>query len=279
MKNLKFFLSKILWILGIFFIIRWLNRNRVTIIFYHHPKPEILDLHFGYLSKIYRFISIDDFLRFKSGAAITKYSMLITIDDGWKSNIDLLPLLRKYRVKPLIYLCSQVVGTNRPFWTSLVNKENLKYYKSLSNAERLEQLEKQKDIYEKNNPAPQGLSYNDIVALKGHVSFGAHTRTHPVLTQCTDAEQEDEILNSKKELENICGESILHFSAPFGDYDETSLRYIKKAGYLTARTVNKGWNSVNDDNLQLKALAISDNADLDVLKIQLSGLTGLKKYL
>jgi peptidoglycan/xylan/chitin deacetylase (PgdA/CDA1 family) len=158
-----------------------------------------------------------------------------------------------------------------------VKKEELEYYKNMSNEERLKKLKKQNDTYNKNNLTPQGLSYDDIMALKGYVSFGAHTRTHPVLIRCTDAEQENEIVNSKKELENICGESIRHFSAPFGDYNETSLRYIKQAGYLTARTVKKGWNSFYDDRLQLKALAISDDADLDTLKIQLSGITAMKK--
>jgi peptidoglycan/xylan/chitin deacetylase (PgdA/CDA1 family) len=285
MKKIKVFLSRVLYLLGIFSIIRRLNRNRLTIIFYHHPDPEILDLHFNYLSKIFNFISIDDFVQTAcrgggghGGNTLPPYSLLVTIDDGWKSNIDLLPVFMNYKVKPLIYLCSQVVGTNHSFWASMVRREDLGYYKNMPNTERLRAL-KDAGVYypDMNCPEPQGLSQEDIMALKSHVSFGAHTKHHPVLTQCTDEEQEEEIINSKKELETICGEPIFHFSMPFGDYNAYSLQCVKKAGYLTARTVKKGWNGIKTDRLQLKAFPISDDADIDLLRFQLSGIAGLRK--
>jgi peptidoglycan/xylan/chitin deacetylase (PgdA/CDA1 family) len=278
-EKIKVFLSKILNRLGIFAIIRWFNRNRLTIIFYHYPEPGVLDMHFNYLSKIFNFISIDDFVKScnEEGRSLPPYSLLVTIDDGWKNNIDLLPVFTKYKVKPLIYLCSQVVNTYHPFWTKMVRKENIEYYKSMPNAIRVKAL-KDAGLYtpDMNCPEPQGLSLEDIMALKGNVSFGAHTRYHPVLKQCTDEEQEEEIIDSKKELENICGESILHFAAPFGDYNDYTLKCIKKAGYITARTVKKGWNRFHDDKFQLKSFAISDDADIDILRIQISGITGLK---
>jgi peptidoglycan/xylan/chitin deacetylase (PgdA/CDA1 family) len=239
-------------------------------------------MHFSYLSKIFNFISIDDFVQSCNagggGGHLPPYSLLVTIDDGWKNNINLLPVFTKYKVKPLIYLCSQVVNTNHPFWTKMVRREDIEYYKSMPNAIRVKAL-KDAGLYtpDMNYHEPQGLSLEDIMALKGNVSFGAHTRYHPVLTQCTDGEQEEEIINSKTELEIICEEPILHFSMPFGDYNEYSLQCIKKAGYVTARTVKKGWNGVKDDKLQLKAFPISDDADLDLLRIQLSGITGLRK--
>jgi peptidoglycan/xylan/chitin deacetylase (PgdA/CDA1 family) len=276
----KKLLSRILYLTGILFIIRWVNRNRLTIIFYHHPKPDILNLHFAYLSKIYNFISAEDIINNTSGKGFPRYSLLVTVDDGWKSNIEFLPVLIKYNVKPVIYLCSRIVRTYHGFWSSMVEKKDIMYYKSMPNIDRLKKLN-DAGIYspDMNLLEPQGLSEEDIKQLKGYVSFGAHTKTHPVLTQCTDAEQEEEIINSKKELEIICGEPILHFAAPFGDYNEYSLQCIKKAGYLTARTVKKGWNRLNSDRFQLKSFAISDDADLDILRIQISGITGLRNIL
>jgi peptidoglycan/xylan/chitin deacetylase (PgdA/CDA1 family) len=281
MKKIKVLLSRVLYLLGIFSVIRRLNRNRLTILFYHHPNPEILDMHFNYLSKIYNFISRDDFVQTVGNGGhntFPPYSLLVTIDDGWKSNINLLPVFMNYKVKPLIYLCSQVVGTDHPFWPSMIRRGDIEYYKNMPNLERLKALKDTGAYYpDMNCPEPQGLSREDIMTLKSHVSFGAHTKHHPVLTQCTDEEQEEEIINSKKELEIICGEPIFHFSMPFGDYNDYSLKCIKKAGYLTARTVKKGWNRIKDDKLQLKAFPISDDADIDLLRLQLSGITGLRK--
>jgi peptidoglycan/xylan/chitin deacetylase (PgdA/CDA1 family) len=281
MNKIISILSILLYHLGVFCLIRWLNRNRITIVSYHSPDPEILDKHFGYLSIHYQFISMGEYEEIIAGnRLLPKYSLLVTFDDGHKSNIVLLPVFIKHNVKPVIYLCSQIVGTSHPFWWKMLGNENPEKYKKLFNTERVHTLEKLGKYYpEQILNEPHGLTKEDIMRLKDHVTFGSHTRTHPVLTKCTDEEQECEIVKSRIELENLCGELIRHFAYPNGDYNHHSIEICKRAGYLTARTIHVGWNDRNTDSFRLKAMGISDAADINKLRFQLSGIYPWLLYL
>jgi peptidoglycan/xylan/chitin deacetylase (PgdA/CDA1 family) len=206
---------------------------------------------------------------------LPNYSLLVTFDDGHKSNISLLPIFIKYNVKPMIYLCSKVVGTFHPFWWKMLEDESPEGYKKMTNTERLKIL-KNSGKYDPEQVVsePQGLTREDIMMLKGRVTFGSHTQTHPILIKCTDEEQENEIVKSRVELENLCGEPVRHFAYPNGDYNQYSITLCKKAGYLTARTTDVGWNGKNTDFFQLKLVGISDDADIHKLRLQLSGIFG-----
>jgi peptidoglycan/xylan/chitin deacetylase (PgdA/CDA1 family) len=268
-------------LLGIFRLIRWLNRNRLTIISYHDPNPDVLEEHLKYLDTIYQFISIDKYCEIVKGKKkLPKYSLLITFDDGHKNNIKLLSVFIKYNIRPVIYLCSQIVGTVHPFWWKMLDGERSEKYKKLSNSERVRQL-KISGKYESSQSLlePHGLTKEDIKKLKGHVTFGSHTRTHPILTKCTNEEQEEEIIKSRIELEDLCGELIRHFSYPNGDYNKCIIEMCKKAGYLTARTIHTGWNGQSTDFFQLKMVGISDDADINKFRVQLSGVYPWLLYL
>jgi peptidoglycan/xylan/chitin deacetylase (PgdA/CDA1 family) len=280
MNKIIVLLSVSLYHLGVFRLIRWLNRNCITIISYHSPDPEIIDKHFNYLNALYQFISMEEYEEVIAGnKPLPKYSLLVTFDDGHKNNIALLPVFIKYNIRPVIYLCSQVVGTAHPFWWKMLGDESPEKYKKLSNTERLRLLKKMGKYYPEqilNNS--HGLAKEDIIQLKGHVTFGSHTRIHPILTKCTDEEQEYEIVNSMIELEDLCGDRVRHFAYPNGDYNQYSIRMCEKAGYLTARTINTGWNR-NVDNFELKTMGISDFADINKLRFQLSGIYPWLLYL
>jgi peptidoglycan/xylan/chitin deacetylase (PgdA/CDA1 family) len=213
------------------------------------------------------------------GEKLPRYSLLVTFDDGYKSNVELLPVLDRYKCIPIVYVCSAIAGTNHPFWDKMVARKDIPFYKSISNKERLRILQ-EKELYTPDMvlEEAQALTFKNIAALKGRVTFGSHTRTHGILTRSTNEEQEDEIITSKKELEKICGEPVVHFSYPNGDYNRYSLECVKKAGYLTSRTVKPGWNDAKTDMFQLKQCMISDDADVNILRLQMSGIPGIIRF-
>jgi peptidoglycan/xylan/chitin deacetylase (PgdA/CDA1 family) len=225
---------------------------------------------------------MDDYYEIvQNGGNLPQYSLVLTFDDGHKSNAALLLVFIKYNVRPVIYLCSQIVGTSHPFWWKILEKgESPEKYKKLCNSERLELLRNSgKYDPEQTLLEPQGLTRDDIMKLKGHVTFGSHTRTHPILTKCIDEEQEQEIIESKIELEDLCGESIRHFAYPNGDYNQYTIEMCRKAGYVTARTIHAGWNSKEADVFQLKTLGISDDANMHKFRFQLAGIYPWLLYL
>ncbi|MFH0830243.1 MAG: polysaccharide deacetylase family protein [Candidatus Aenigmatarchaeota archaeon] len=69
--------------------------------------------------------------------------------------------------------------------------------------------------------------------------IGAHTQTHPRLSELDEGRIEQEIVISKNRLEGITGKSITSFSYPFGgrsDWDERAVRILKRHGFTNART-------------------------------------------
>ena len=53
-------------------------------------------------------------------------------------------------------------------------------------------------------------------------------------------EQYDEIIKSKKELENILSHTISTFSYPFGDYSRETIEILKDVGFGKAPSVSTG---------------------------------------
>jgi len=250
-------------------------RNKVTIIFYHNPKPEVFKRHIEYLSKHYNFISLNiliDALYEKNWSIIPKKSLVITIDDGHKGNYLLLSLIKKHNLNPTIYLCSHIINTNRKFWFYAENK-NIRYFKEYKNKYRLKVL-KERNGYEqiKEYPDRQSLNLKEIREMMPHVDFQSHSRFHPILINCSDKESREEIVESKRILEKLLIKKIYHFSFPNGDYSEREIKYLKNCGYKSARTLDIGWNDVNTDPYRLKAMVIEDDASINILCVQIIGL-------
>src|SRR5215471_12702869 len=91
----------LLWSGVIRILRRLLWRNRVLIVVYHDPKPEILDSHLTYLLRIAKPISLSEIYR-SSGA---DPRVVITIDDGHVGNRRLLEVFRTHGIHPTIFLC------------------------------------------------------------------------------------------------------------------------------------------------------------------------------
>ncbi|MEK8015404.1 MAG: polysaccharide deacetylase family protein [Candidatus Parabeggiatoa sp.] len=75
------------------------------------------------------------------------------------------------------------------------------------------------------------------LAADGLVEVGAHTVTHPVLSQFPLAVQQDEIQRSKKHLEDILNRTVTSFSYPYGSratYTAQTISLVREAGFRCA---------------------------------------------
>lgn len=76
-----------------------------------------------------------------------------------------------------------------------------------------------------------------ILASEDGISIGAHTITHPSLKWLTKEEQEYEISESKKYLEEATNKEITLFSYPFGtgdDFTEVTVSILREMGFEKA---------------------------------------------
>jgi len=64
----------------------------------------------------------------------------------------------------------------------------------------------------------------------GH-QIGSHSCTHAFLNECSDQKLHEELLTSRKRLEDVLGCSIRTISIPYGRWDRRVLRACMTAGY------------------------------------------------
>lgn len=73
----------------------------------------------------------------------------------------------------------------------------------------------------------------------GH-EIGSHTLTHPHLARVDKKVAREEILSSKKKLEDMFGVPIRHFCYPYGSWRRWVRDLVEEAGYETAVTTDPG---------------------------------------
>jgi peptidoglycan/xylan/chitin deacetylase (PgdA/CDA1 family) len=100
------------------------------------------------------------------------------------------------------------------------------------------------------------LRWEDVVRMKDHgISFGAHTMSHPTLSVLSEERARQEILDSRKTIQAHIATPVRAFAYPNGtekDFNQTSIKILKEAGFLCAVTTIFGTNSCGDDLFRLK---------------------------
>ncbi|MGL4191280.1 MAG: polysaccharide deacetylase family protein [Vibrio sp.] len=164
-----------------------------------------------------------------------KRFIIITVDDGYRDNYELLlPLLKKYQFKAVVYV---VTGENFNRWDVDVS----------DNPEKVVPL----------------MSREQVKALhdSGLVEIGGHTMTHPYLSKLSESQQREQILHNKLELETLIDEPLLSLAYPYGDHDVTSKRLVQELGYPFAVATNSGPLAMHQDPYQIRRIAIFPRTD------------------
>lgn len=76
----------------------------------------------------------------------------------------------------------------------------------------------------------------------GH-EIGSHSMTHASLTRLSVRDAREEIITSKKKLEDMFGMPIVHFCYPYGNWNDAIRDVVIEAGYQTACTTRFGVNT------------------------------------
>ena len=269
---------------GIPFLLRELIQRRKITILVYHPVPAMrARKHFQALQARYRIIALSDYLRARAEGEMRRLpskSLIITFDDGYRSNFELRQLLEELRLPITIFLCSGIVGTHRHYWWFHTRSASESAAcKNMPEAERLTFLSSRGYDVERDYPDRQALSRSEIDALKPWVDFQAHTITHPILPACSDEKAEREIRDCKGELERQYGFKIQALAFPNGDYTEREINLARNAGYSSALTLDCGFNDQNTDPFRLRRVPLPDYASVSELLVKTSGLWGFLRLL
>ncbi len=148
-------------------------------------------------------------------------TIAITFDDGFENNYkDAYPVLKKYGIPAAIFIIVNRVG------------------------------------------APGFLTWDEIKEMSdsGIITIGSHTRTHFWLLGSDPRFLADEVVNSKKILEDKLGKKVNIFCYPMGAFDAQSKKAVEDAGYTCAVSTNPS-GVAQDDIFAIKRIKISHSAD------------------
>jgi peptidoglycan/xylan/chitin deacetylase (PgdA/CDA1 family) len=148
----------------------------------------------------------------------------VTFDDGFRDVFDHgLPILRRQASCGIIFLVSDLLGKTNE-WQQRVGDVSM--------------------------PLMDDHQVRDWLAAGQQI--GSHTRTHPRLTQLTLAEAREQIVASRKLLEDRFAVSVDHFCYPYGDWNPAVRDLVIEAGYQTACTTDTGVNTHDTSLHELK---------------------------
>jgi peptidoglycan/xylan/chitin deacetylase (PgdA/CDA1 family) len=176
----------------------------------------------------------------------TALQVAITFDDGYADNaLAAAPLLEAHAAPATVFVVAGAVGSGRAFWwdrlAGLVGPEG--YWREWGRLRILQagQIEEELEALGA-APATEGrpLNEDELVTLPaGLVEIGAHTLTHPSLPALAADDQRREIAGSRERLEELLGRRVEAFAYPYGDYDRTTVRLVKRSGFRVACTIHE----------------------------------------
>jgi peptidoglycan/xylan/chitin deacetylase (PgdA/CDA1 family) len=191
----------------------------------------------------YRVITLDqlfDFLEFKS--QIPKKSVVINIDDGWRSTYDIaFPILKKYGYPATLFVYTDlIVGSEKTLSWDLI----------------------------------QEMANNGM-------DIQCHTKTHRHLTTIDQKESFKEYFEAIEKELSACeamikkklNKEVKYLAYPYGDTNPLVIELLKKHGYWGAFTIKRGGNPFFIHNYRLNRSMIYGDFDLNQFEKNLTVFT------
>jgi peptidoglycan/xylan/chitin deacetylase (PgdA/CDA1 family) len=170
-------------------------------------SPRLLSFQLSFLKFLgYRFFTLRD-----SMLEPDLKNAVITFDDGYADNITTaLPVLKKHNVPATLFIITGDVGKKDVVWE-----------------------EAGEDL-----PADI-LDWESLAELKANGwEIASHADEHVHLARYAESQQEELISRSITEIEEKIGERPVSFAYPYGSYDQSTKRVLKRLGIQFAVTIN-----------------------------------------
>jgi peptidoglycan/xylan/chitin deacetylase (PgdA/CDA1 family) len=158
----------------------------------------------------FRFVTLADFVRQAGGAEPPAGLAAITFDDGMRNNHEVAwPILAEYEIPATVYVTIGFIDGSSP-WIGAGGDG------AMMSEGQLREL------------------------AAGGWELGAHTMTHPDMSQLSYEQCLAEIRDSAQALQRISGTAVQTFAYPFGRYGAAAIAAARDAGMLAAVTTGSG---------------------------------------
>ena len=254
--------------------------------------------------------------RITSGDPFPRGAIAVTVDDGYQDFANAWPVFSRHGVPVTVYLTTGFVDGQCWLWpdevAELVNRSNLSEVivpisgevlrlslktseqRGLAQRELIETLkcvpDKDRRLVIAELPGLLGsslsadipghcrsLSWDEVRRLAAEgADFGAHTRTHPILSRLRDCNVLNyEIRGSRERIEEMLQKTVRHFCYPNGrpqDIGALVEAAVRKAGYLSAVTTIRGFNGRRTDPFQLRRFGCGPDLPWQYFRRLVAGL-------
>jgi peptidoglycan/xylan/chitin deacetylase (PgdA/CDA1 family) len=186
----------------------------------HDPfcvTPKEFERQMSWLAENSLAVSLREIQNYLSyGKSLPDGAALVTMDDGCSSVLShALPILKHYNIPSVAFVTTGNIGL------------------------RSNQLNRQGE-----EPKEDYLDWNGLRKLcDSRVDIGSHALTHRSLGKMTIYEAENEVCESRRELEQNLGISVSSFAYPYGtlaDFNSSVADTLRRSGYRTAFTSQHG---------------------------------------
>ena len=221
----------------------FLPKKGIPILMYHSVahnnvfftiKLKTFEKQMKYLKdKDYNVIKLSDLISFLgSNKELPKKTVVLTFDDGFEDNYtNVFPVLKKYNFPAAIFLI-----------TGLINKE-------MNNSQ---------------NIPLKILNWDQIQEMhqSGLIDFQPHTVNHQKINK-------EEIINSKKEIEERLNKKCEFFAYPRGVYNDEIIGILRDNSFKAARTIRNGKVKKGDNLFKLKRISVNSTTSFIQFKANL----------
>jgi peptidoglycan/xylan/chitin deacetylase (PgdA/CDA1 family) len=203
---------------------------------------------------------LDMVRHWRAGERLPPRAVALTFDDGYASNYHLgFPVLRELRLPAMIFLATGFLDGTQPLWFQQVDlalagktgseglAETLQRLKKLPEPERRAEVAKlTQHLDDRAAPAvtrPMTWAMAREMRDSGLIDFGGHTDSHPILSRCSLAQQQQEIQTCRQRLTEELGRAPTLFAYPNGgpeDFTAETQQALQAAGFDAAFTMMSG---------------------------------------
>lgn len=184
------------------------------------------------------FRNVEDFM---AGHSPEEYAVMLSFDDGYKSDLtEVMPLLEAYQFPAIFFPITDRIGEpDRLSWEEL-----------------------------------------NIISGKGF-EIGSHSASHRILTDLALPEIKKELKDSKDLIEQNIGKRVKHFALPYGRYNTSVIETAKELGYESVLTTGLTCNFMDENSFLLYRWNITSEVSIATLKrvLQYNGNLPLKMRL
>jgi peptidoglycan/xylan/chitin deacetylase (PgdA/CDA1 family) len=233
-------------------------------VYFHNPGKHLFRKIIFWLKKNgYTFISCDQLLDIMNKRIpCPRGAVWLTFDDGWRGNIEnILPLAQEQNIPITIFIYTSAVETG-VFWWQKARKcagtlppeyRDINAVLKMPEDTRKQVLQLLDRMETPGSLKEDAMTIEDVrrIAAMPRVTIASHTVTHPVFQNCTDAQIDYELGESKKTLEGWTGRPVRAFAYPRGSFTGSEKPLLKKHGYELAVTIESRFASTNDDRYLL----------------------------